>query len=661
MTMLFLDLETRSQCDLTFHGLARYVRDPSTEVICMAYCFDDEPMQFWWATEKFPQKLIDYFISGGLITAHNADFERHLFDYVLSEDYDFDAPAIDQWRCSMIRSVASGYPGGLGDMARSLGLKSKKQASGTYLIKTYCTQNFLTEFRDGDRELMQTYCEDDVNVMREACKYLHPLKNQWDEYALTCKINDTGIPVDVELCEKSVNFSDVMQEDASRELQDITKDMPEPMTKHTQRKTRDAFLTPRLTEWQVDLITVYKKGIKKWSLDQDHRALLLDCEDLDYEVRRLLTAINNAGSSALKKYSVAFTQNDDGRVHNTFQFHGAQTGRFSGRGLQPHNMRRDAYSQVEAEERIDLIKSGVTPDAETLARLLRSMIKSDEGIGFSDWSAIEGRVAPWLVPSASGEDKLELYRNGSDVYSVTAALMLLKDADRASEISKDDRQTGKIAELSLQFGGAKGALMNMAKNYGKTFSDQDAQVHVDNWRRNNTWAGNQYGEGGAWEAFDNAVRWAFDSNHPVKVGHCDVLVKNGYLWLRLPSGRTIAYPKVVGRESYTTPWGASKRGPTFQSSIRPAAGNPPIRKPLRGAVLFQNATQGTAADILRAALLKADAAGIEIIGHVHDEIIYEGPREDGERLNEIMLEVPGWAQGLPLATGGVEWGTRYGK
>ena len=46
---------------------------------------------------------------------------------------------------------------------------------------------------------------------------------------------------------------------------------------------------------------------------------------------------------------------------------------------------------------------------------------------------------------------------------------------------------------------------------------------------------------------------------------------------------------------------------------------------------------------------------------MHDEIIGEGPIEDGELLNEIMLEQPEWAEGLPLATGGVEYRKRYGK
>jgi len=128
----------------------------------------------------------------------------------------------------------------------------------------------------------------------------------------------------------------------------------------------------------------------------------------------------------------------------------------------------------------------------------------------------------------------------------------------------------------------------------------------------------------------------------------------------LPSERLLAYPK-PRHELYATPWGEERYGVTFQSHFKPAAGAPPIRRHARGALLFQNTVQAVAADCLREALVIAYEEGLDIRGHVHDEIIGVGPREDGERLNEIMLEEPWWADGLPIATGGVAWGKRYGK
>ena len=406
----------------------------------------------------------------------------------------------------------------------------------------------------------------------------------------------------------------------------------------------------------MKLLEVYKKGEKKISLDQDHRRYLLECEDLDYEARRLLEYIDSAGSSALKKFTVASHQHHNGRVHNTFLFNGAgRTGRFSGKGLQPHNIRRDVFDHNQAEALIQDVLAGFKIDqpANTMARLLRAMIYHDTGLYWSDWSSIEGRTAPWLSNSEAGDAKLELFKQGRDVYVVTAASMANV---QEKDVDKDFRQTGKIAELSLQFGGSHNALIGMAKNYGTTFEEYIARDIVDKWRFTNPWAGQ------IWAEYDQAITEAVlnpgtSQNVGRVVYHCD---GDNYLWCQLPSERLLSYPKPKF-ETYMTPWGEERIGVTFQSHFKPAAGEPPIRIHARGALLFQNTVQAVAADCLREAVVEAHDAGLEIVGHVHDEIIGLGSREDGERLNDIMLEQPWWADGLPLNTGGVSWGKRYGK
>ena len=128
----------------------------------------------------------------------------------------------------------------------------------------------------------------------------------------------------------------------------------------------------------------------------------------------------------------------------------------------------------------------------------------------------------------------------------------------------------------------------------------------------------------------------------------------------MPSERLLAYP-FPAWEPYFTPWDEERVGPTFQVHFKPAAGEPPLRNHARGALLFQNTVQAVAADLLREALLEADDQGLNIVGHIHDEIIGQGAKEEGEILNRIMLEVPWWGEGLPINTGGVKVGQRYGK
>lgn len=655
MATLYLDIETRSQTDLLLYGLRRYAECPTTELICIGWAFDDEPVKDWFPEdgEPFPAEIAEHFKSGGLVWAHNAAFERHLFEWVICPDFDIEPPALEQWRCSMIAATTSGHPAGLDAAMASLGLPHGKHSAGSRLIRTYCAPGFSTEWMLNDRELMGQYVRDDVGGMQVVIAGVRGLTDfEWEQYALNERLNDRGIRVDVDLCFKSQAYAEVLAREANEQLVRLTHGT---MTRHTQRKARDEWLFPRLTEFQKKLLVVYKKGEKKTSLDETRRSLLLDCDDLDDEARQLLEAINDAGSSALKKYAVAYHQHVDGVVHNSIQFNGAQTGRFTGRVIQPHNFKKDRADTPLPilEDIIRRIKGrkGLKSPNYNMGQVMRGMVYDPKGLAWVDWSQIEARVAPWLSVKPSGEEKLDVFRSGADVYTVSAANMF---GWVTGEVTKLMRQTGKIAELSLQFGGGAGALQGMARNYGQVFEDEEARDIVYMWRGANPWAEE------IWSDYDRAIDRAV--SEPGEAFTCGRVsfVSDGehYLWCALPSGRYLAYPKPL-IEEYDTPWGETRVGPTFQTHFKPAAGEPPLRRYARGALLFQNTVQAVAADILREALVEADEFGLDVALHVHDEIVVYGGQAEGERLNEIMLAQPWWADGLPIETGGVETGERW--
>jgi len=654
VTQLFLDIETRSQTDLLLHGVLRYAIDPSTQLICVGWAFDDDDVQNWFADsgEPFPQEIIDHIKSGGIIWAHNAAFERRLFEYVICNDYDFDPPKLEQWRCSMVAATTNGFPGGLDAAAVALGASKQKHKDGPRLIRTYCAPGFTTEWMFDDRNLMSAYVKDDVDTMRGIIPCFRPLTDyEWSEYHLNERIADRGIPVDTELCFKAQAYAEELAADANNVIAEVTDGA---MLKHTERKSRDAWLFPHLTEAQKKLLVVYKKGEKKLSLDADHRDYLLACDDLDDKARQLLEAMNDAGSSALKKYATAYHTHVNERVHNVIQFNGAQTGRFTGRGIQPHNFKKDRADtpRHELEHLIAAIKAGEplhSPNYQ-MGQVMRGMVYHPDGLAWVDWSQIEARVAPWLSMKPSGEDKINIFNSGLDVYTVAAAKMF----DRTlAEVDKNFRQTGKIAELSLQFGGGAGALQGMARNYGQPFEDDEADQIVRLWRKANPWAVE------IWADYDHAIECAVQNHgRTFHAGRASFAADENYLWCRLPSERLLAYPR-PRMEEYETPWGEERFGPTFQSHFKPAVGEDPIRLYARGALLFQNSVQATAADVLREALIEADADGLEIALHVHDEIVVYGGEAEGAQLNEIMLTQPWWAEGLPIATGGVETGERW--
>ena len=650
--MLYIDLETRSECDLIFHGLRRYAEHPSTELICAAYAVDDEPMKFFWANEPFPAGLREYLAGGGLIYAHNAQFERELFDFVLCNDYDLPPIEPSRWRCSMVQALTNGHPASLGQLAHSLDLPIQKQTEGTRLIRQYCAPGFVDIFDvPADMDAMKTYCVYDVEVMRAAIERMRALTDsEWAEYHLTETMNERGIPVDVTLAEAVLGYSKEITEDADAEIYRITNGA---MHKHTQRTARDQYILPRLTQHQKKLITVYKKGEEKLSFDREHRGYLLEDEDLDVEVFALLEQIDNAGSSSLTKFATAAHTHAEGLVHHTLQYHGAQTGRFTSRGLQIHNMIRDAYGDNAAERLIADICAGepVERPAQSMARLARALLWQDTGLYYVDWSSIEGRVAPWISQDPQAQPRLDLFAAGGDIYVAAVREML----GLRGEVSGDQRQIGKVAELSLGYGGGVGALSRMAKNYGMIFTQQEASDIVRKWRDANRWATD------IWAAFERAARAAVETPlTPHTAGRCTYQSDGSYLWCALPSGRLLAYPKPLV-EFVDDPFGGAYKA-TFQTSTKPgkdAVGR--IRKPLRGALIYQNAVQGAAACLLREALVRAHAAGLDIRWHVHDEIVGIGTLEHGNRLNDLMLEAPAWADGLPLATGGVKWGRRWGK
>lgn len=651
MRLLFLDIETYSDTDLPAQGLRRYALDPSTGLWCQAFWFSDEDeCRFHWGSDPFPQDIIDHIEAGGEIVAHNAQFERELYEFVICPDHDVPPPRPEQWTCTLAMALVNGHPAGLDQLCKSLGVPQQKNAEGSRLIREYCAPGHLTEFKEGDADLMRAYCIEDVEAMA-ACYYrMRPLSDvERREYVLNAKINDRGIPIDTRFVAAALGYADEMQEDAAA---NITKLTDGKMTSARQRKARDEILLPLLEDHHIRAITVYKKGEKKLSFDREHRDVLLNFEDLDSTARELLEYIEAAGSSALRKYQVAHNTHVDGLVHHGLLWHGAQTGRFSSRGLQIHNIRRDAYNIDEAERLIGDVVEDYELDqpARTLARLLRSMIHDPRGIYFVDWSAIEGRVAPWLTADSEAETRLNVFKSGGDIYVYSAQEMFSR-----KDIDDNLRQCGKVAELSLGYGGAVGALVRMAKNYGQHFSDAEARDIVDRWRETNRWAVQ------IWRDFEDAAHDAImNENEPYTAGRCIFMCRGDYLYNRLPSGALISYAK-PDIEMMETPFGEDYL-PTFQSPLKPAAtAKGRIRMHLRGALLFQNAVQGTAASILREALLRADDAGLDIRLHVHDEIVGVGPQEDGDRLNEIMLTVPDWAKGLPLATGGVKWQSRFGK
>lgn len=208
-----------------------------------------------------------------------------------------------------------------------------------------------------------------------------------------------------------------------------------------------------------------------------------------------------------------------------------------------------------------------TSVGKTLGMVIRPTFIAAPGKVFvwSDWSAIEARVLPWLAASPGAEKVLDIFRQNDadpslpDIYKITAGELLLKPA---TEVTKTERQShGKVPTLSLGFGGGLGALQKMAVNYHVHLDDEVGGAMVKSWRERNAWAPefwgtfrtDRHGEvtaySGLWGAANMAIRnpnTAYEAGRVAYLFDPDYL--GGTLFCALPCGRLLTYPDCRWRD-----------------------------------------------------------------------------------------------------------------
>jgi len=652
MAVLQIDFETRSPVNLKTDGAYKYASDPGTAVYMMGWAFDDEDPVVWLANEPLPQRVVDHVAAGGAITAWNAQFERLIWEYVMVNDHDAPPAHLEQFLCTAARARAHGMPSSLGDAARAMGYPIRKMPEGTRLIREYCAQNVpWSDIPEDDRQLMVEYCRTDVEVERGIGSCMRELTPyEWAEFHVNEAINDRGVPLDIPFARAAAEYADELRLGADDAIAALTRGA---VTTARQRKTRDTWVLPQLTDDQIKVLQkTDDSGEVKVSFEQSRRDALAADTALDPAVRRYLELVNEAGGASLRKYKGMLDREIQGRLHGALIFNGAgQTGRFSSTGLQVHNLKRSELANID--ELVHALVEGYTlpNESDDLAQLVRSAVYTPGGLSWFDWSSIEGRVAPWLAKSPEGDAKLKLYIQGVDPYVFNAAGRFGIPMD---EVTKPQRQAGKLQELALQFLGGVGALKVMGVNYGIHLTDDEAEQLRDSWRTLNPWA-QKFGR----ELETAVFRAVMHTGEWYTAGRVSYAYDGGdWLWCKLPSGRLIAYyqPQL---EMVETPWGDERMAMTcVWGAAKPKVGEKWPRRAMHGGLFIENVTQGTAGCLLRNAVVRCYECDVPVCLHVHDEIIAEGDHLDA--LRDIMLDLPDWAAGLPVEGDGGA-GTRYGK
>ena len=638
--LLSIDLETFSDVDLAKCGVYRYV-EGDFYILLFAYAFDDDETKIvdLACGEKLPQEVVDAIFDDSIIkAAWNAQFERTCLSKYFNTRL-----SPDSWQCSMVWAASLSLPLKLKTAAEVLKTGEQKDDAGERLIKYFSvpckptksnggrTRN-LPEHAPEDWARFKEYCRQDVRTERAIRKRLEnfPLPDsEWDHYHMDQRINDRGVMIDKELVTQAITCDLMLSEEMTKRAYALTG---------LENPNSVSQLKGWLEERGISVDSLGKKDVSAMITDLDKHSV--DGEALEMMKLRLQMA-----KSSVKKYQAADRYIcEDGRAHGLFQFSGAnRTQRWAGRGIQLQNLPQNHIATLdEARELVKLgcfgmVESiyGNTPDI--LSQLIRTMLIPKPGCEFiiADFSAIEARVLAWL---AGEQWRIDAFKRGDDIYCASASQMFGVPVVKHG-INGELRQKGKVAELACGYGGGAGALISMgALDMG--LKESELPNLIDDWRNSNPNITK------FWYAVEKAAVDTIKDHQERTVDKIGFQFYANTLWLVLPSGRKLAYIK-----PRLQPNRFGRMAVTFEGLN---AGNKWVRSETYSGKLVENITQATARDLLAEAMRRMELAGLEIVAHVHDEVIIEAPvgSTTVEDVCSIMNQNPVWAKGLPLSSAG---------
>ncbi len=712
-------------------GAPAYSEHETTEVLSLAYDLKDGIGPRLW-TPDFPPpvELFEFIKSGGLLEAWNSSFEFLIWQNVCRPRMGWPDLPFWQLRDAMAKSLAFSMPSALGKCGLVIGASNLKIDDGTRLInkfskprnptKANAAQRLKPSDDPADAAKLYEYNIGDIIAEADISMRLPDLSpSETELWLLDQHINFKGVHIDQQGLADCIRIVEQAKAKYTTEMQAITGGV-----------VANATEVAKIVGWLgangcvmggLDKDAVQAKLAKFKLFDDLTAGGASDAHPLDIEAAYQCGQLPNAGacqrvlqiravmgSASVKKlYAIKRRLTRDGRLKDMFMFCGAdRTGRFAGRGPQPHNMpasgpavyrcpacgsyhgryfadcpscRSDTRNAQKMEWNndavdwvFDFLQHSSLDDVEhifedsidVISGCLRGLFCAAPGYDLvcADYNAIEAVV---LAVLAGEQWRIDVFNTHGKIYEQTASDIsgipfdeFLAHKGRTGEHHPLRSKIGKVAELASGFQGSVGAWKQFgADDYFE--SDEDILTAVRAWRAKSP-AIVKF-----WYGMEDAAVAAVQ--HP---GQCYEFrglkfgVLNDVLYLELLSGRKLCYhdPRLHEGE---TPYGRKilklsymgwnsdyKKGPTGW-----------MRLETYGGKLCENATQATARDILTNGMMNAQRGGYQIVLHVHDEDVAEIPVGLGsvDELEALMTTLPHWAANWPVkATGG--WrGRRYRK
>ena len=484
-------------------GAFRYASDPAAEILIIAIAKNDGPVLTWNALDggfegsAALEMLTRAVNTGADIYAHNAQFEHAISTYLLAQSPTFiTAPAIEQWRCTAAMCRLAAIPSSLEGAGEFLEIDLPKDKEGTRLINLFCKPRKATKTdprtrvmpadEPEDFQRFVDYCVRDVVAEQQV---YHKLKDDFplegwalESFQLDLNMNSRGIPINRPALEHAnslmLEFLDRMvpifrEQVASNEVHTLppSKAAMARGEKEGNKFSNAEGFNPtqgaRMKIWLTD---------RGWT-DDNLRAETVDDwlknpRELTEQAQTALHTYSMVASAAVKKVPAMLKMAcEDGYVRGALMVFGAERShRWTGKGVQPQNFARPrikftelAYDMVCQGASLDEIESIHGSFFDVLVSVIRHFIQPHEGDCLqADYSAIEARVAPWLV----GEQvTLDLFEAGEPIYEIMASIIFGILVD---EVTSEQRFVGKQAVLGCSYNMGRPKFRGTCEGYGFT-------------------------------------------------------------------------------------------------------------------------------------------------------------------------------------------------
>jgi DNA polymerase len=704
-----IDFETRSALKIQTVGAWIYSIHFSTEPICLAYALGetDEPILWapdwamdivgpWYETAHgvplwldcpwlhpgpCPEPLVEAIVSGSQVEAHNAFFERSIWSNIMRPRFGWPEIPESAWRCSAAKASAYALPRALEDAVAALDLPYPKDMDGhrtmqkvsrpriaRKLEKKDLYNNGCREAGDGHgwrhvrtgrtfylwnekpEDIFRTwvYCRQDVRAERALSQTLTDLSStELAVWRADQAINLRGIRVDRTMAEGALQIADQAVERATEKAVEICDGAFETLGQ------RD-----KLIAWVQDQGVIMRNAQGPY-IDQ------LLAGALPESVRIVLECKKTASRTSVRKYAKMLQTADpnDDRIRDVYMYHGAGTGRWSGRFVQPQNLVRGKMKDPEtmcaaiSEGSVTWLDIcyGPTDPMEILSWATRGALCAPDGreLYVADYSGVEARGLLWFVDDIEGLAIFRRPKGEPGIYR-EMAFEIYKKSIHA--ITDDERQMGKRAILGLGYGMGDRKFRATCAQYGQVVSAKFCKYVVATYRKR------FYRVVQSWKRLESAAIKAMrNPEQPFPADKVIFLRRGRFLFCRLPSGRALAYCKPALIPA-PTPWGEVRPKLTYMtvdSNTRQW-----VRTDTYGGKLMENIIQGLCRDLMAYAIvnLETGEAPYDIVLHTHDEIGAECDEGAGDlaEFEQLVAQLPPWAEGFPLTASG--WhGRRYKK